>query len=283
MKLKEYPVSLFQSLKLWLTPPPRLMKQGQATDLPVVVSLTSIPSRLPILHLTIRSLLRQTVQPKKILLWLHHDLKSQVPKRLERLQNELFEIRFADQTCAHRKLVHTLNAYPDHTIVTCDDDLLYRPNWLKPLLEEHQRHPTAIVGHECRCIGFDNNGELQGYKAWRFEAPGASHRYTLPIGYGGTLYPVGSLHRDVTDSERYLSLAPKADDLWFKAMSLRQGTASQRSSQPPKKPIPIIRSQQVRLGDTNIKQDGNRQQWQALLDAYPELRPGSSDAEDAGK
>lgn len=279
MKLKEYPVSLFQSLKLWLTPPQRLGRDASDIDFPLIVSLTSIPSRLGILHLTIRSLLRQRVRPEKIVLWLHHDLENQLPERLKKLQSQRFEIRFADQTCAHRKLVHALQAFPNHIIVTCDDDLLYRPDWLERLVAEHQQHPDDIIGHECRRIAHSEDGSAQPYKQWRSEAAGNSHRYTLPIGYGGTLYPVGSLHSDVTDTEQYLVLAPKADDLWFKAMSLRQGTISRRSSAPPQKPIPIIRSQAVRLGDTNIKRDGNRLQWQALLDAYPELRVAS----DAGK
>lgn len=277
MKLKEYPVSLYQSLKLLLTPTARLGRHARPAGVPLVVSLTSIPSRLPILHLTIRSLLRQSVRPDKLLLWLHHDLREQTPRRLTALQNGVFEIRYADQTCAHRKLVHALGAYPAHVIVTCDDDLQYRPHWLERLVAEHRAHPGAIIGHECRRIAFDGQGKAAPYRDWRSESPGASHRYTLPIGYGGTLYPPGSLHPDVTDAERYLELAPRADDLWFKAMSLRQGTTTRRSARPPAKPVPIIRSQAERLGDTNIKADGNRAQWQALLDAYPELAPRELD------
>lgn len=277
MKLKEYPLSIVQSLKLWLTPTDQLGKKSTKIELPLIVSLTSIPSRLGILHLTIRSLLRQNVQPEKIILWLNHELAKQVPNRLSRLQNHRFEIRYADQHCAHRKLVHSLHAYPKHIIVTCDDDVLYPKDWLAKLVSEHQQYPKDVIGHECRRIGYTETGEALPYKQWHSVVPGTTGAAILPIGYGGTLYPVGSLHRDVTASEHYLALAPKADDLWFKAMSLRQGTQSRRSSKPPKKPTPIIRSQQVRLGDTNIKQDGNRLQWQTLLNTYPELCTSSED------
>jgi len=283
MKLKEYPVSIAQSIKLWLTPAQLLGKTATRADLPLIVSLTSIPSRLGILHLTIRSLLRQRLQPEKIILWLNHELANQIPKWLANLQGDRFEIRFSDQHCAHRKLVHSLNAFPQHTIVTCDDDLIYPADWLERLISEHKKHPTDIIGHECRHIAYTDNGEARPYKEWGSAAPGESGNTILPIGYGGTLYPLGCLHAEVTNSERYLALAPKADDLWFKAMSLRQGTVSRRSSKPPKKPTPIIRSQQVRLGDTNIKRDGNRLQWQALLEAYPEIRPDVSAASLVGK
>ena len=36
----------------------------------VIISLTSYPARIDTVHLTIRSILRQTVQADKILLWL---------------------------------------------------------------------------------------------------------------------------------------------------------------------------------------------------------------------
>lgn len=234
----------------------------------MVVSFTSIPSRLPILHLTVRSLLRQTVHPEKLVLWLHHDLKPQVPKRLSNLQNDLFEIRYADQTCAHRKLVHALNAFPDTTIVTCDDDLLYQPNWLARLYQEHKQHPNDVIGNECRRIRYDANGDTLPYKQWSLEPPGTSHPDTLAIGFGGTLYPPNRLHPDTTNSDLYLALAPKADDLWFKAMSYLNHTQVRRTANPPKRPIPIIRSQAQALGNTNIKKDGNREQWNAIRNHY---------------
>ncbi|WP_127555559.1 glycosyltransferase [Saccharospirillum alexandrii] len=268
MKLKEYPVSAWHSAALWLTPVSHLLSKAKGQTVPVVVSFTSIPSRLPILHLTVRSLLRQTVHPEKLVLWLHHDLKPQVPERLNALQNELFEIRYADQTCAHRKLVHALAAFPGKTIVTCDDDLLYRPNWLATLYQEHQNHPDDVIGHECRRIHYSEQGDTLPYAQWRMEQRGTSHRDTLAIGFGGTLYPANRLHRDTTDPKLYLNLAPRADDLWFKAMSLLNGTQTRRSEQPPRKPIPIIRSQAEALGKTNIKLDQNRTQWNAIREHY---------------
>jgi len=268
MKLKEYPVSAWHSLKLWLTPAASLEAKSNGHEIPVIVSLTSIPSRLPILHLTIRSLLRQTVRPERIVLWLHHDLKAEVPKRLSSLQSDLFEIRYAEQTCAHRKLVHALTAFPGKTIVTCDDDLLYQANWLSSLYQEHLHHPEEVVAHECRRIQYDNEGNTEPYSQWRAEQPGTSHPDTLAIGYGGTLYPPGRLHSNTTQADLYLNLAPRADDLWFKAMSFLNGTQVRRTDNAPKRPIPIIRSQAEALGHTNIKQDQNRTQWNAIRTHY---------------
>jgi len=268
MKLKEYPVSAWHSATLWLTPAERLLTRAQGKKVPVVVSFTSIRSRLPIVHLTVRSLLRQSVHPQKLVLWLHHDLRSEVPKRLHDLQNDLFEIRYADQTCAHRKLVHALKAFPDTTLVTCDDDLLYAPDWLASLFQEHQRYPNDVIGNECRHIQYDEQGNTLPYSQWHLETCGTSHTDTVAIGFGGTLYPPNTLHADTSDSELYLKLAPKADDLWFKAMSFLNKTQVRRTTRPPNRPIPVIRSQAEALGNTNIKQDGNRAQWNAIRAHY---------------
>lgn len=272
MKLKEYPLSLSMSARLLLTPAERLGHNAKDAEIPLIVSLTSIPSRLPILHITIRSLLNQTVKPEAIILWLNKDQVPRLPKALAKLQCDRFQVRYGPMTCSHRKLVLPLEAYPGHHIVTCDDDLMLRRNWLEQLLNGRQKYPKDILANCCRHIHYQEDGQVALYKSWKRESTGLSHPQTLAIGYGGVLYPPGSLHPDVLDAEQFLKLTPKADDLWFKAMAMRQGTAVRVNPTPSKEPVPMARSQKEALGKTNIKQDGNRAQWRALLEAYPELR-----------
>lgn len=268
MKTKEVPLSLFTALRLKLTPAGRLGAGARRLETPVLVSFTSIPSRLHVLHLTVRSLLAQSVRPDGILLWLNETLEGRVPLPLARLVGERFQIRFRPGTSAHRKLVYPLREFPGHTVVTCDDDHMYPRDWLERLHDAHRAHPGEVVAHECRRIAYGADGRVRPYREWGGEEPGEAHRDTLAIGYGGTLYPPGALHPDVTDEALYLELAPRADDLWFKAMSLRAGTATRRSPHPPRKPVPILRSQEEALGDTNIHEDGNRTQWEALVGRY---------------
>ena len=84
MKVKEIPISIFTSSYLALQPTASLVnKDKKYVD--VVVSLTTIPSRINSIHLVIRSLLKQTLSPKKIVLWVHKDLEKQLPKRLYKL------------------------------------------------------------------------------------------------------------------------------------------------------------------------------------------------------
>lgn len=246
------------------------LKATNETRLPLIVTLTSIPSRLGIIDLTIRSLLNQTAKPQKILLWLHEDLRTQVPKKLANLEGEIFEIRYQQElTCSHRKLIYSLVEFPEATLVTCDDDLIYTNTWLESLYKEHQQHPNSVIANECRMIAYDAAGELLPYKQWKMQKDAnLADQKLLPIGYGGVLYPAHALHSDVTDQTLFLKLTPKADDLWFRMMAFLQGTEVRRASNPSPKPTPIAGSQKVSLKKTNVRQDGNREQWQALADHY---------------
>lgn len=268
MKLKELPLSWWTAWQLQRLPLQQLHR-GTAELLPLVVSLTSIPSRLPIIHYTIRSLLNQERKAEKIILWLHHELQHKLPDSLQSLTGDLFEIRYVDLYCSHRKLIHALAAYPDKVIVTCDDDLMYSPTWLTRLYHDHLRYPQQVVAHECRLIKFNALGAPEAYSQWTTESrTDVSETWLMPIGYGGVLYPPQSLFDDVLKSDLFLQLTPRADDLWFKAMSHLAGTATRRSSNPGEKPIPIIGSQKISLKKTNVQQDGNYQQWLALCKHY---------------
>lgn len=268
MKLKEIPGSLGRVFALSRMSAGKLALPPERVAENCIVSFTSIPSRLKVLHLTVRSLLAQELAPEKIFLWLNESLSEDVPSKLKLLLSDRFEIRYSNESCAHRKLVESLRLYPQRVIVTCDDDVMYPSDWLAHLWRDHLGFPRDIIAHECRCIRYDNQHGFQPYNEWVGEAPGACQSGTLAIGYGGTLYPPASLHDDVCNSVLYDRLAPRADDLWFKAMSLLKGTRTRRATSPVTKPIPIMFSQQVSLKKHNVREDGNSIQWQQLDSHY---------------
>ena len=268
MKLKEMPRSLARSIQLRFSNPDALGRHAQPASTEVIISLTSIESRLPTLELTIRSLLDQDVGFQKVVLWLNEMLALSVPKRLRALCSDRFEIRYSKEHGPHRKLIETLRHHEGATVVTCDDDMLYPQDWLARLLATHQQHPGDIIGHECRKVSYKANNALEDYECWPDEANGASSATTLAIGYGGVLYPPKALHPDALNSELYEELAPRADDLWYKAMALRQGTAVRRSENSTPKPTPILFAERVSLKKTNIRQGGNVEQWQRLAERF---------------
>lgn len=261
MKLKEIPLSIFTELKLSSHSKEVLVLKNKK-ELPVIVSLTSIPSRLSTLHLTIRSILNQNVRPQKIVLWLHESLKQEVPEQLGLLECELFEIRYSSLTCSHRKLIHSLELFPNDVIVTCDDDMMYRPNWLFLLYQEHLKNSDAIIANQTRYIQYTKRGDLLPYKLWIYQGDKPfNQNAVIPIGAEGVLYPPHVLSHLATDSDLFLKFAPKADDLWFKAMSFLKGTESVPALIKPKPSIPILGSQKYALKKTNIGGDKNTRQW----------------------
>jgi hypothetical protein len=90
MKLSEIPKSISPSFKMLAVP---ILKLGATPvkKIPVIVSLTSIPSRLRTLHITVRSMMQQQYQLELIVLWLQKDLKNQIRNRLSRSQVSYFK------------------------------------------------------------------------------------------------------------------------------------------------------------------------------------------------
>lgn len=267
MKLKEIPKSLWKSAMIAAIPLDKLASSPEE-KIPALVSLTSIPSRLNTLHLTIRSVLQQKYLPEKIILWLQEDLKAVIPQKLKKLQGDLFEIRFSPYTFSHRKLIHSLEMHADKVIITCDDDLLYPDDMIKVLFEEHRQFPDAVIGNQCRQMTY-TEGSINSYSQWPFVPNDAKvNAHLMPVGAFGVLYPPKSLDVEVTDKDLFMRLTPKADDLWFKAMTIKNRTLSRVNTHPSIEPIPIWGTQKIALKKINKEKDFNKVQWQRVCDHY---------------
>jgi hypothetical protein len=260
------------------------LKRRPEKVVPVIVSLTSIQPRLGTLHLVIRSLLVQEFSPKKIVLWLESSIEKQLPSQLQKLSGERFEIRYTGEwSSSHRKLVPSMETYPEDIIVTCDDDFIYPKDWLSLLYAEHQQHPECIIANHTLHINHDANGEPLPFRAWKYPESGEINpRAIYPVGAWGVLYPPHSLFEAYADRDLFMRLTPKSDDHWFKAMSLLKGTTTLQAGRKSGEPIPVIGSQKVALKKENLGQDKNTVQWQTL-EAYFHLSDsilGKSPAKD---
>ena len=265
---KELPPSMFHSFRLSLIPTAKLLSLRK-DQLPVIISLTSIPARFKRLHLVIRSLLTQTHHPKKIVLWLNEDIKDQIPGKLLKLQGEVFEICYSPLNCSHRKLIHSLEKYPDDIIITCDDDMIYAEDWLYLLYASHQSHPGDVIGNRTLHINHDVDGRPLPYSKWQYPRTGEiNEKAQIPIGAWGVLYPPNSLSDKVLDIDFFLKIAPKNDDLWFKAMALLNHTISRPAEIKPSEPIPIIGTQKIALKKENKDNAYNDTVWKSLNEFY---------------
>lgn len=268
MKLTEIPNSFYNSIIL-ACKPIQAFNETKKERIPVIVSLTTIPSRIKTLHITIRSLLNQEVLPEKIVLWLNDSYKSKIPSHLEKLLGSTFEIRFSPFTFSHRKLIHSLEDFPNKIIITCDDDLIYHPSSLKLLYEEHKENPNVVIGNRCRKITYDSNNNLLPYLQWSFvKKNNPEEKLIMPVGAFLVLYPPNILDKRFNNIKLINQLAPKADDLWFKVMALLNNSISIQAQNPPPLPIPIIATQKHSLKKTNARLDYNRIQWKQITDYF---------------
>jgi len=197
----------------------------------VIISLTSYGKRIHDVCLAIESLMQQTIKPNKIILWLADNefTLENIPQTLKNLQKRGLTIEFCEDIKSYKKLIPTLIKYPDDVIITIDDDILYPYDMVENLLNSYKENPKLIHfcrGHRMKIL----NNVLLSYSKWDWSIKDFEiDKLNFPTTGGGTLFPPNSLHPDVTDKNTFMSLAPYADDVWFKAMSLLQGTLSKKS------------------------------------------------------
>ncbi|WP_157378546.1 hypothetical protein [Aliagarivorans taiwanensis] len=245
-----------------------LRKQARGQHL--VISMTSIPSRVGLMGPTLECLLSQSMKPDAIVLWLSDELDS-VPEVLQPYVERGLEVRFVPDVGPHTKLVYALQAFPDSVVVTADDDKLYPWRWLSKLYKSYQARPDCIHCHRAHLITKDENG-IKRYVDWKWLAhgvPGPSFML-FPTGVGGVLYPPKLLHSDATNIPLFSELCPKADDIWFKAMALLNNVQSVQVGDKFRDFFSVddIKHNTVKLGTENVFGGGNDKQIKAVFDHY---------------
>lgn len=246
----------------------------------LIVSLTTYPPRMGVVHYTIFSLLSQTLKPDAVILWLAKEEypggEKDIPQTILALRDNGLSIRWTTNLRSYKKLVPALREFPHSVIVTADDDLLYVSDWLDRLYDDYEKNSrrTMVYGHRVHKVLLDDAGNLYPYADWtpaKNNRPGASF-LNFATGGGGALYPPGALHPDVTDEERFLSLAPHADDLWFWAMAVCNGTMT-RCVESFLRALPVLNPGDIpyNLWQYNIAEGGNDIQLKNLLAAYPDI------------
>jgi hypothetical protein len=194
------------------------------------VTLTSYPPRFRTLHLTLETILQQSVRPDGILLWIAREDIGKLPPKVTALERRGVTICPCDDLRSYKKLVFALEAHPDSFLVTADDDVRYPPDWLERLVDalDPGAPGAEILCHRAHRIAFTASGDIAPYRDWAVDVQDDAARQPstdlVPTGVGGILYPPRSLDREVTNRDLFLALAPTADDLWFYWMARKAGT-----------------------------------------------------------
>lgn len=198
-------------------------------DVPIVVSLTSYPARMGTIVHTLSSLMTQTLKPDKIILWLTEQQyprrEADVPLSVLNLRKYGLTIEWCDRPIrSYTKLVPSLQKYPNAIIVTADDDILYRRDWLAGLYNAYLKAPKQIHCYCSHHILLNEKHTPLPYNQWQFLSTESVSYKNMLMGVGGVLYPPYSLYEDVCSEDLFMKYAPHADDLWFWTMAVLNKT-----------------------------------------------------------
>lgn len=203
------------------------LKKGTCAGPQLVVTLTSYGRRVSkTVYYTIVSILRQTSLPDRIVLWLDEDHWNElnIPVRLKKLQDYGLEIKFCKDIGSYTKLIRSIEEYPNDILLTIDDDVIYNKKLIQYFRKAYECDPKRIWCAIASAIKFDDNGKILPYQLWRKPVFNCQLNNILPWGVWGCLYPPHSLYKDVCREDLFMSLCPKADDVWFWCMAQLQGT-----------------------------------------------------------
>ena len=241
----------------------------------VIVSLTTYSKRIHEVYLTIESLFQQTQRAKRIILWLAKEEFSQkeIPLILRRQQDRGLEIRFCEDIRQYKKLIPSLLLFPNHSIITVDDDYIYPIDFIERLLDSQRKHPKCVCYYIGARIEFQNNGVIKSYTQWGQD----DKREYIPsilnfsTGAGGVLYPPHCFHEDIGESLLFSKFAPRNDDIWFKAMTLKNNTQYVRvpiECEFTKKFILLEDGQDIALYHHNVERGENDVQIKNTFEHY---------------
>jgi hypothetical protein len=239
----------------------------------IIVSLTTYPKRIGTIWLTIETLLRQSMKPDEIILWLADTQfpngLADLPEKLLRLQKRGLTIRFCEDLRSHKKYYHALLEYPHDLVVLADDDMFYPRDTIRKLMKMHRKWPKDICCMTAQVIEPDLHTPPSLWRNPRLDERALQHSDRIQAFTGsGTLIPSDALHPDAFDRDRIRALCLHADDLWVTFMALRHGTRITTSEKWRAFPISIYGTAEGSLYYINAEENQNDVQWKNLLDNY---------------
>ena len=215
-------LSLPELDRAWATNPNRTV---------AVVSLTSIPSRLPFIAPTIKSLLRQSVAPQKIILnipsvSLREGVPYVIPEFLKGL--DAIELNLCPDHGPATKLLPSLQGLsPSQPILVVDDDRIYHRSVLADLLDAAGARPEAAFGLSGWSVPEDLTDRpttVWSNLMMRAPAPIRARRLWQPVqvdilqGFSGYIVRPDQFDlAAVSDYEGAPAAARLVDDVWFAA------------------------------------------------------------------
>ena len=259
----------------------------------VVISLTTYPDRIKTVWVTIASLLDQTYKPCKVILWLSRqqfqDGYDELPDSLKRLTKRGLEIKFVDDDIKpHKKYYYALKEYVrndkgvDYLVITADDDIFYPKRHIERYVKASKKYPEAVIcswSHKIAFEDIDGHTVYTRYNTWEDNSTAEPDIRTIPVGCNGVLYRAAFFDDDLYNIDNICKYSLYTDDLWLKAMEVRNGIKAYNISSQPLIYYNNIFTMKSGLWHTNTTDTDNRNDkvWSELTRLYPEVTGMLSD------
>lgn len=242
------------------------------TDKEVIVSFTTFPARFQTIKPVIESLIRQSVKPSRIILWLAENQfqdHSLVDRALRRYYRYGVEVRYCEDLRAHKKYYYTVLENPNAIVITVDDDILYPTFLIENLLKKHLEYPDCVIANRAHYMKRDETG-LLNYEEWDNRAKGKQgpSEYLIATGCGGCLYPPKCFSNHIFDKEVLKKICFFADDIWLKCMEYMVGTKVVLTGVDNPEMIDLFGSKKTGLAKVNIGSNQNDVQMTAVTNYY---------------
>ena len=118
-------------------------------NIPIIVSMTSWNKRITNVKYVVSSILQGTYKPDKIILNLSTDefQDKHIPIDLKLLEKyTIFEINWVkENTKAFKKIIPTMELYPDSIIISIDDDIIYPRLFIETILDSYKKQNKDII------------------------------------------------------------------------------------------------------------------------------------------
>ena len=118
---------------------------------------------------------------------------------------------------SHKKLIPTLEKYPNNPILVVDDDNTQWPGWLKTFVSDHDQHPSDIIyGQSLSHVELQGDKIVEVREPFSFLNAGKATTNKKPAnGASGTLYPAHTFTDPrFFDRDLFMRLSPTSDETW---------------------------------------------------------------------
>ena len=245
----------------------------------LIVSLTTFPARINLVHKTISTLMNQTLKADEIVLWLAESQfpNRELPETLRNLCKYGLSIKWYEDIKSFKKLIPSLKEYPEDIIVTVDDDNYYDNKLLEHLYNEYLKRPDCIHARQAVVIKKKNNKCILKSRNDDYNNTYLPSFLNEPVGCGGVLYPPKSLHPNVINQAEFMEIIPTNDDIWFWGHAVRNNTKINVIKNNYKLKMYVIENSQTdslwqkNMRNTTIGLNGN-DAVNMMYERFPEIK-----------